>query len=95
MTTEERNAIRLLSHCTFLPASYDKRFVRSMAEALAAELAHEENRVILTDRQHNCLMEKVHRYRRQHGRCDCLVCLAEAMKKENPYQGDLFGEVKL
>lgn len=92
MTIEERNAIRLLSGCTFLPASYDKRFVRSMVEMLKAELAHEENRVVLSERQHTVLIEKVHRYRRQHGRCPCYVCLAEAMKKDNPYQLMLFGE---
>lgn len=92
MTPEQRRAIRLLSSCTFLPASYDKRFVRDMVAKLNAELAHEENAITLTERQHNCLMQKVHRYRRQHGRCNCLECLKAAMKQDNPYQTTLFGE---
>lgn len=92
MNPEERRAIRLLSRCTFPVASWDKRFVRDMAAKLQAELEHVENTVELSERQHNCLMEKTHRYRRQHGRCDCMKCLGEAMKRDQPWQTALFGE---
>lgn len=92
MTIEERRAICLLTRCTFLPASYDKRFVRDMAQKLQAEIDHEENIVVLTECQHACLLGKLHRYRAQHRQCDCLTCLADAMKRESPQQATLFGE---
>lgn len=87
LTAEQLRAIRLLSRCTFLPASWDKRFVRDMVAK-----ANDPEPVPLTERQHRCLMEKVHRYRRQHKGCTCLVCLREQMKRDNPYQGKLFEE---
>jgi hypothetical protein len=90
LTPEQIRAIKLLSRCTFLPASYDKRFVRSMVAKL-----HDPEPLPLTARQHTVLMEKVHRYRRQHGQCTCLECLEEAMEKDNPYQGKLFEEERM
>jgi len=92
MTPEERSAIQILRRCTFVPGSWDKRFVRDMAAKLDAELEHEENTVNLSERQHECLVSKIHRYRRQHGKCKCLECLKAAMGKDNPHQLTMFGE---
>jgi hypothetical protein len=51
--------IQALSKCRFLPASFDKRFARSMAnKALGDELS---------PRQAKQLDRIFHRYRRQHG----------------------------
>lgn len=55
----DRLLIQNLRLCSFLPASFDKRFARSMghiAERTAGEL---------TDRQRSCLNALVYRYRRQ------------------------------
>lgn len=55
----DRLLIQNLRQCTFLPASFDKRFARNMghiAERTAGEL---------TDRQRSCLNALVYRYRRQ------------------------------
>lgn len=87
MTPEQRLAIELLSRCTFLPASYDKRFVRSMVQ-----MAEAPEPVSLTERQDALLWRMVHRYRRQHRKCTCLECL---QPKGNPYQESLFEEERL
>ena len=55
----DRLLIRNLRLCSFLPASFDKRFARTMG--------HVADRTggTLTDRQRSCLNSLVYRYRRQ------------------------------
>lgn len=91
MTEAQKTAIRLLSRCTFLPASYDKRFARNMGYALQAQEAEPNNSLPLTGKQDEYLFALVHKYRRQHGRCTCLLCLKPT---GNPYQAELFEEGK-
>lgn len=81
MTPEQIRAIKMLSRCTFLPASFDKRFVRSMVDK-----ANDPEPTPLTPKQDALLWRMVHRYRRQHGKCTCLECFREKNKGVNPYQ---------
>lgn len=69
MTEEQKAAITALRRCTFPPASFDKRFVRGLAERMDADPA-----AALSQKQSDCLMEKLHRYRRQHRACGCAEC---------------------
>lgn len=55
----DRLLIKHLRRCTFLPASFDKRFARTMGH-IADRPAGE-----LTDRQRSCLNSLAYRYRRQ------------------------------
>jgi len=57
MTTEQYVKIHALSLCTFLPASYDKRFVRDMT---CLPFDHE-----LSDKQSVFLDKLYYRYRKQ------------------------------
>jgi hypothetical protein len=57
-TPKDRRAIEMLSRCTFLPRSYDKRFVRSLA-------AMEQTNTPMSDKQLVHLWRMVYRYRRQ------------------------------
>lgn len=59
MTEQQQRWIAELSRCTFLPGSYDKRFVRNLA-------AYSPDRE-LTPRQANALHQMAYRYRRQRG----------------------------
>lgn len=60
MTDEQRRLILRLSKCTFLPGSYEKRFVRSMAA-----LANSKGETELSEKQAAFLAKVGHRYRRQ------------------------------
>lgn len=53
-------ALSLLSGCTFLPGSFDKRFMRDLS-ALPDKQTKE-----LTEKQNRCLWKLVYKYRRQH-----------------------------
>lgn len=55
----DRLLIQNLRRCSFLPASFDKRFARNVGH-IADRTAGE-----LTDRQRSCLNSLVYRYRRQ------------------------------
>ena len=55
----DRLLIRHLERCSFLPASFDKRFARSMTHTANAPAA------LLSPRQRSCLNAMVYRYRRQ------------------------------
>jgi hypothetical protein len=87
MTPEQLRAITLLSRCTFLPGSYDKRFVRSMRQ-----MSEAPEPIPLTEKQDALLWVMVHRYRRQHGQCTCLDCLKAQNPNYDPHQGVLFEE---
>lgn len=60
ITEFELERIEALSNCRFQPASFDKRFVRSMA---AKKLGDP-----VTVKQLETLAKMFHRYRRQHGK---------------------------
>ncbi len=63
MTPKEIAIAKRLRICTFLPGSYDKRFIRNMA--FRAEHSPEKE---LTPKQHELLVVTMrHRYRRQLG----------------------------
>lgn len=87
MTEEEKRMVRILYQCSFLPASFDKRFVKGKYRHL-----QQTPDKPLTEKGHNCLVRLFHRYRRQHKACTCLECFREASKKDQPYQTELFGE---
>ena len=76
MTPDEVSMLDALRSCSFLPGSYDKRFVRSLWEMLAWE--NPPNRVkVLTENQHNYLVALSHKYRKQHlyhEPAECPVC---------------------
>lgn len=57
MTELEFAAISALQFVTYLPGSWDKRFVRDMAS--------KPRDYELSEKQRDCLLEKLHRYRRQ------------------------------
>lgn len=59
LTSEHFGMIQDLKRCTFLPGSFDKRFVRNMSY-------HVEGSDI-TEKQAECLKKMHHRYRRQIG----------------------------
>ena len=59
MTDEQRQWIRQLSRCVFLPGRYDKRFVRSLASLAPYD--------VLSERQSLCLHRLAYHYRRQRG----------------------------
>ena len=60
MTPGEIAVALALGRCTFLPASWDKRFARDMASAAQHAPASE-----ITDRQRAHLLRLCHKYRRQ------------------------------
>jgi hypothetical protein len=65
-TFEKANYIN--THTTFLPGSYDKRFIRSVSSM---------NPDLLTKKQIDLIERMWHRYRRQnrlHNMSNCLVC---------------------
>jgi len=57
-TSEDRANIAKLVRCIFLPASFDKRFVRDLYSQLA-------NSGEITEKQRAYLAKLVHKYRRQ------------------------------
>ncbi len=59
MTEDEQTLCRLLGGCTFTPASFDKRFARTMYAASV------QTQAFITEKQAALLREKVTRYRRQ------------------------------
>ncbi len=85
MTEQEQKQIRTLAGCTFQPASWDKRFVKSL-DFLRTDSPDK----YLTIKQAEWLEKLTHKYRRQHGRCPCLECLKAATP--NPHDRSLFGE---
>jgi hypothetical protein len=60
MTREQCIAAIMLNECTFLPASFDKSFVRSIYS-----IAHSTPTVELTPKQAAYLEKITYRYRRQ------------------------------
>lgn len=60
MTESEIRIVTALRACTFLPASWDKRFARDLYDTATYAPGHE-----LTDRQRAWLLRLVHKYRRQ------------------------------
>lgn len=54
LTPLERKMLRLLAGCTFLPGSFEKRFVRSISDQTA-----------LTEKQRALFHKMFYRYRRQ------------------------------
>lgn len=61
MTDEERSLVRQLWLCTFLPGSFEKRFVNS----LYSLIVQSPEQPILSNKQHAYLAKLAHRYRRQ------------------------------
>lgn len=74
MTDEEKKMIRLLDQCSFLPGSADKRFVKDMAACLLVIERYGTPMKPLTEKQKANLLRLFHRYRRQHGQCECDLC---------------------
>ncbi|HEX2866526.1 MAG TPA: hypothetical protein VHO03_05770 [Ignavibacteriales bacterium] len=70
MTEEEKRAALTLSHCTFYPASWNKRFAHDMA------FFAKEDRPI-TENQRFWLWKLVYRYRRQIKDLDILSIAQE------------------
>lgn len=62
MTDQQKRWLRQLAGCTFLPGSYDKRFVRDLNARLAANPESE-----LTEKQAAFLRKTAYRYRKQRG----------------------------
>ncbi len=60
MTPEQIHLAKSLSHCQFLPGSYDKRFVRAMGYR-----AQNRPELELTKKQAGFLAKMGQRYRRQ------------------------------
>lgn len=60
MTDEQRQAVKALSKCRFLPASWDKRFVRDMCR-----LAEKPDAPMLTEKQTRKLDDVTFKYRAQ------------------------------
>lgn len=73
MTEPERRLARALNRCTFLPGSWDKRFVRAMAFLEEHGPAHD-----LTEKQAANLARLAHKYRRQMP--PALVTLASTLR---------------
>lgn len=69
MTPDDKRYISLLSLVTFRPATADKRFAKDITRQLAGEPDKP-----LSEKQAAYLRQIVHRYRRQHGQCDCEEC---------------------
>lgn len=59
MTAQQQKWIAQLSRCTFLPGSFDKRFVRDMADLGIYD--------VLTEKQALCLHRLAYHYRKQRG----------------------------
>jgi hypothetical protein len=68
MTAEEIKMVDDLRRVTFLPASWDKSFFKSM---LSIRL-YCSDQYELTVRQSRCLKIMHQRYRRQHGAAECM-----------------------
>lgn len=71
MTETQIKKIQLLQKCTFLPGSYQKRFVHSMGSIAVLRPEME-----ITEKQDKYLHDLFHQYRKQIGReharlCDC------------------------
>lgn len=62
MTPEEIKTALALRKCTFLPGSYEKRFVASMAS-----IAECNSTIELSEKQKAYLAKVKHRYRKQLG----------------------------
>jgi hypothetical protein len=82
MTPDQREMVTLLNSCTFLPGSYDKKFVRDMG--------HIPDDQALTARQDRFLQTIFHRFRKQiginrHNRL-CAVCTGQGLKVEESNQ---------
>jgi hypothetical protein len=60
MTERQIALIRALAECSFLPASFDKRFARRLRM-----LANDKPGATLSKAQHATLLGLIHRYRRQ------------------------------
>ena len=74
MTVEQINKALLLEQCTFLPASFEKRFAANMAG-----LARSNPEQALTPKQAAWLDKQFYRYRNQIARADQSV--KELMKE--------------
>jgi hypothetical protein len=73
MTNNQIDMILALKKCTFLPGSFQKRFVQAMISRAAFKPA-----TALTDRQGRYLAELFHKYRKQIGSIEhnlhCELC---------------------
>ena len=63
MTEQQILKTKALARCSFLPASYEKRFVKDMANIASSEKAAEYS---LSEKQAAYLDKLFHRYRNQH-----------------------------
>lgn len=74
MTVNQMDMILALHRCTFLPGSFEKRFVKSLFNRMALS---NENKP-LTEKQGKYLAKLFHRYRKQIGSQDhnlyCELC---------------------
>ena len=82
-TDDQKRKAELLSHCTFLPASYDKRFARNIhAEAVDPDGG-------LTEKQAALLERMYYRYRRQISNMGGVIPpFVEPPKQEKPPSHD-------
>jgi len=73
MTESQMNMVLDLHRCTFLPGSFEKRFVKSLFNSMARI----ENKP-LTEKQSRYLAQTFHKYRKQIGIQDhnlhCQLC---------------------
>jgi hypothetical protein len=76
MTSNQIEMLIKLNRCSFLPGSFEKRFVK----ALFNRAAIGDSIKPLTERQGNYLAELFHRYRKQIGHVDH-VCFCELCGK--------------
>jgi hypothetical protein len=85
MTPLQITMIVDLHRCTFLPESFEKRFVKS----LFYRASHDPNKPI-TDRQNRYLAELYHKYRKQIGarqhNINCVLCNRELDRQEQARQ---------
>lgn len=74
MTTNQMNMVLCLHKCTFLPGSFEKRFIKSLFNRVAFDNKNKP----LTQKQGNYLAELFHKYRKQIGsrdhNCYCELC---------------------
>lgn len=84
MTTEQNLKIQALCHCTFLPGSYQKRFVRAMGSKTPADDLTEKQAAYL-DKLYWMYREQINYWRQSNS------VYPEPTKPGAPKQLDMFG----
>jgi hypothetical protein len=90
MTAFEQEAVRVLSLCSFLPSSFDKRLVRRWAESLETQ-----PRRPMTEKGKAYLWRLVWKYRRQIGNIGNKGLVKKAMTIKNSYRAVIKGRLRI